>query len=227
MLIKSFFHGLLITCTCFLPVIALGIFYLVIGNAFSHHYLHAKLIDAHVVRSCGPVPCHAYNLREIFQISGTQNCSLYRRQEFTDKETAVAYAQASVVLGSEREIWSSWDNPHICYDVASKDYFTLVGSVLLSVFPGFPLAVLIIILLLNLFLLVWQQLVKLTRVQQQAEPVDDLSLESGMKEQELTVKTEKSLERTTLVEEVSYSRVSSGTDMEEVTTPSQFDDSEV
>jgi cytoskeletal protein RodZ len=111
--------------------------------------------------------------------------------------------------------------------VASKDYFTLIGSVLLSVFPGFPLAVLIIILLLNLFLLVWQQLVKLTRVQQQAEPVDDLSLESGMKEQELTVKTEKSLERTTLVEEVSYSRVSSGTDMEEVTTPSQFDDSEV
>jgi hypothetical protein len=230
MLIKNFFHGLLIACTCFLPVIALGIFYLVIGNAFSHHYLHAKLIDAQVVRSCGPVPCEAYNLREIFQINGNQNCSLYRRQEFTTKEAALEHVH-SVVVGSEREIWTSWDNPHTCYDIASKNYFTLVGTVLLSVFPGFPLAILIVILFFNLLLLIWQQFVKFTREQQQrTESLDDQTLESGIKDQELTVTTDKSLEITVVAagqSEITYSRVSSDTDMEEVTTPSQFDDSEV
>jgi hypothetical protein len=88
----------------------------------------------------------SYYVKEIFQKDSTAHtCSIQRLHSYSTKHAANE-AKDHVKLGTQRKIWSYWNNDDLCYDEQIQYYNRVIGSVILGLLVVLPMIVLVVLL---------------------------------------------------------------------------------
>jgi hypothetical protein len=88
----------------------------------------------------------SYFVKEIFQKGSTSHtCSIQRLHSYSTKHAAND-AKDHVKLGTQRKIWSYWNNDEKCYDEQIQYYNRVIGSVILGLLVALPMIVLVVLL---------------------------------------------------------------------------------
>lgn len=117
---------------CFLTVLALGMYYTILGSSFKFS-TNGELIDANVFIESGE-NSNSYYRNEIFQYKHdghNTTCTLRRPWYFMyygDAENAVK----DTILHTNRKIWIASYSFHVCSDISLKTYNLTIGTTLLS-----------------------------------------------------------------------------------------------
>jgi hypothetical protein len=132
----------------YLSGIGMGIYYLVISTTGIAHtgLLVAVDITSHK-RNSKKNSQSDYYLEEIFQKDGTTHtCTVQRLASYPNKHWAND-AKHQVILGTQRKVWSYYNDRYTCYDSEIKHYYEVVGSVLIGVFVGIPILIVLLFML--------------------------------------------------------------------------------
>jgi hypothetical protein len=132
----------------YLAAIIMGIYYLVISTTGIAHtgLLVGVEITSHKNNNKKNSQTSFY-LEEIFQKDGTTHtCTVRRMASYPSKHWAND-AKQQVILGTQRKVWSYYNDRFTCYDSQIKYYYEVVGSVLIGVFVGIPILIVLIFML--------------------------------------------------------------------------------
>lgn len=119
--------------TCFLVILALAMYYTIIGSSFQLHTI-GLLYDADVVRatddSSGSYRTESFKYN--ITAGHETTCSLTRPWYYMFYGSAKD-AVDNTVLGTYREIWIASYNKHTCSDYTLKNYNLTIGITLFCV----------------------------------------------------------------------------------------------
>jgi len=118
---------------------ALGISYLVIGNAYGDEFI-GTLISAKTITktSCSTskhsTRCtYTYYVGETFSKNNSTNtCLVQRLTPYLFQGSADNIAK-NKILYTKRKIWTTWYNPGSCYDQTIRNYYTAIGGTFIGV----------------------------------------------------------------------------------------------
>jgi len=119
-----------------IPFSILGIYYLVIGNAYATQFTGTLIkADVNTVTSCSKKSCsQTYYVEEIFtKDNSTNTCSIQRLIPYYFKGQANNVA-LSKKLGTTRTIWTTYYSSGTCYDQSIRDYYNKIGGCFLGFF---------------------------------------------------------------------------------------------